>query len=143
MPQLEAFGAIVEEHDAVFGVKKVSLFLANGSSLVRAAGDGNGNLLLSEAGYSSVTSVNATNNSAGTAVQLASAACKMVEIFVPTGNTSSQIAVGDSGCKSAGGSEKGVIMISGSSNKFYVTNANLLWFDVGTNGDKISYNIYN
>lgn len=93
-------------------------------------------------GYSAVTSFTATNNTSGTAVQLASVAAKMVEIFVPTGNTSSQVAVGGSNVKAAAGSEVGTILISGVLQQFYVTNANLLWFDVGTNGDKISYNVY-
>lgn len=93
-------------------------------------------------GYSTVTSATATNSTAGTAVQFASAACKLVSVFVPTGNTSSQIAIGGSNVKAASGSEVGLVLISGSTYNFYVTNTNLLWFDVGTNGDKISYNYY-
>ncbi len=94
-------------------------------------------------GYSTVASGTATNNTSGTAVQLPSNAARMVEIFVPTGNTSSQVAVGGSNVKAATGSEVGSILISGVLQQFYVSNSNLLWFDVGTNGDKISYNIYN
>jgi len=95
--------------------------------------------------YGSFVSGNAVNNSTGTAVKIAgsSTPCKMVTIFVPTGNTSSQVAIGDSTVKAANGSEVGVILISGSSHDFYVSDLTNLYFDVGTNGDKISFNYYN
>ncbi len=133
----------IDEHEAPYGVKRVSNFISNGSGgLVRQAGDSSGNISVATASFTSVTSFNAVNNTAGTAVNLPSAACKVVEIFVPTGNTGQQVAVGASNVKAAVGSELGSILISGVLQQFPVSNANLLWFDVITSGDKISYNLY-
>ena len=96
-------------------------------------------------GYSTITSGSQSNSSTTTAVGLVaiSTPCKLVVITVPTGNSYQQVSIGGSNAVATIGSEIGHIMISGSSQGFYITDASNLYLAVGTANDKVSYNIFN
>lgn len=99
--------------------------------------------LTAQQGYSSVTSGSfTTTTTAG--VQLVSVAtpCKKVTIAVPTGNTGSQVCIGGSNVNAGSGSEIGHILISGSSQDFYIADASNLYVALNTANDKVSYNIW-
>lgn len=96
-------------------------------------------------GYSTVVSGRKSSSSPGTAVAIvgSSTPCKKVSISVPTGNTSTQVAVGDSTVLATPGSERGQILIVGASTDIYISDAVNIYVDVGTSGDAITFNIFN
>ena len=70
-----------EEHDNTFGLKKVELFGQTGSGRTLVAVSSGGAISTVPGACGTLTSGTATNNSAGTAVQLPSVACSLVRIF--------------------------------------------------------------
>lgn len=96
-------------------------------------------------GYSTVTSGTATCSSTATAAGVVGVAtpCKAVAITVPIANTGTQVSVGGSTAIAVSGSEQGHILIKGSSQVFYITDASNLFWIADTVNDKISYNIFN
>lgn len=95
-------------------------------------------------GYTSVISGNATNSSTSTAagIEAISTPCKLVVVYVPLGNTGTQVSVGGSNVIAVAGSEKGNIIIKGSSQAFYISDASNLYWVPDTPNDSISFNIY-
>lgn len=96
-------------------------------------------------GYTSVTSGNATNASTTTAAGIVGIAtpCKAVTVFAPIGNVGTQVAVGGNNVVAYAGLEKGHIIIKGSSQTFYISDASALYWIPDTPNDAISFNIFN
>ena len=95
-------------------------------------------------GYTSVTSGTATGSSTTVAAGVVgiSTPCKKVTITVPTTNTGQEVCVGGSNVSAVLGSEIGHILITGSSQDFYIADASNLYWIPNTVGDKISFNIW-
>lgn len=95
-------------------------------------------------GYSTVTSGSATTTTtSGAQLVSVSTPCKAVTVFIPIGNTGTQVAFGGSNVNAIAGSEVGHLVIKGSSQTFYISDASSLYFALDTANDKVSYNIFN
>ena len=103
--------------------------------------DTNGNAISSGAA-TTVGDGRLTVTTAGTAVQFAAQACKYVIIVGLPGNTNA-VVVGASTVVSATASRRGVVLYAEQSQRFDVTNMNLLYLDSITNGEGVAFAWFN
>lgn len=124
-------------NDANQDIKQIRVDATTGGVVVSGS--------ISNGGYTTVASGRKSSSSVGTAVAIVaiSTPCKKVSISVPTGNTSSQVAIGDSTALATPGSERGQILIVGASTDVYISDAQNIYVDVGTSGDAITFNVFN
>ena len=98
---------------------------------------------LQAGGYTSVTSGSfTTTTTAGVQLVSIPTPCKKVTLTVPTSNTGQEVCVGGFNVSAVLGSEVGHIVITGSSQDFFISDASLLYISLNTANDKVSYNIW-
>jgi hypothetical protein len=100
--------------------------------------------VMTASGYTTVTSGTfTTTGTAGAQLVSISTPCKKVTITVPTSNTGQEVCVGGSNVSAVLGSEIGHILITGSSQDFYIADASSLYVSLNIANDKVAYNIWN
>jgi len=120
------------ENDADEVTKQVRIDPTDKGVLVHIAGEDG------IATNGSVGTFRKTVTSAGTAEQLASNACKRVVVQALSDNTSNAVEVGDANVVAAEATQRGVKIYKGNAFVFLVSNTNLLYVDVLSNGDGVS-----
>jgi len=90
------------------------------------------------AGHGAITTVRVTSSTPATAVQFASASCKRVVVQALIDNTNA-ISVGDSATLAAEANHRGILLHPSQTMEFFVNDANLLYFDVQTTTEGITY----
>ncbi len=124
-------------------VDKVKIWDGTDQALV----DSSGNVMVNIAAGSQASPTTAgddvtTVTTAGTRVQFASHACKYAIISAYDGNTNA-VTIGGSTVVGAAGTRRGEALLPGQTERFDVSNTNLLYADSITNGDKCTYAYFN
>lgn len=93
--------------------------------------------------FRNIASGSKSVTTAGTRVQLLSAAteCKSIDVTANYTNTD-MIVVGGSGVVAASGSRKGVPIAAGNTYTFKITDVSNVWIDSVVNGEGVSFNYF-
>jgi hypothetical protein len=93
--------------------------------------------------YANITSGRLTVTTAGTRVRFPDVPCRRVDVYALTPNTNA-VTVGGSGVVGAAATRVGIpLLAAGGKETFYVQNAQQLYLDSITNGEGVTYMIYN
>lgn len=125
-------------------LNELSVFLITASvkALAVSQVDSNGNPVTPVGSATTVGDGRKIVTAAGTAENFASQACKYVIIVGLPGNTNG-VVIGGSTVVAATGTRRGVVLYAEQSQRFDVTNMNLLWIDSITNGEGVAFAFFN
>ena len=123
-------------------LKLISINSATERALAVALVDADGNQITPVGSANTVGDGRKTVTTAGTAEQFTAQACKYVIIVGLPGNTNG-VVIGGSTVVAATGTRRGVVLYAEQSQRFDITNMNLLYIDSITNGEGVAFTYFN